>query len=235
MPFTLKEVAPWGRSYEEYLRFFSLSGDDLKKRVLGCADGPASFNALLTARGGRVVSVDPLYLFSAEEIRGRIDETVGGIMDGLHDNMDSFVWTDIPSVEALGERRLEAMELFVKDYSRGLSEGRYVNANLPSLPFKSAAFDLALSSHLLFLYSGHFSEEFHVDSIKELCRVASEVRIFPLLSLDSETSKHLAPVTERLRRDGFSLDITRVDYEFQRGGNRMLTVKGPYSENQPLR
>ncbi len=226
MPFTLKDVAPWGRSFEEYLRFFSLSDKDLKKSILGCADGPASFNAVCTAGGGSVVSADPLYRFSAEEIRGRIDETVGGIMDGLRDNMDSFVWTDIPSVEALGQRRVEAMEIFLKNYPRGLSEGRYVNACLPRLPFKDREFDLALSSHLLFLYSGYFSEEFHVDSIKELCRVAGEVRIFPLLELDSETSRHLAPVTDRLQREGFSLEITEVDYEFQRGGNRMLKIKG---------
>ena len=136
MPFTLNEIVPWGRSFEEYLRFFSLSEADLKKPILGCADGPASFNAVLTTRGGSVVSADPLYRFSAAEIRGRIDETFGAVMDGLRDNMDEFVWTDIPSVEALGERRMRAMEVFLKDFPKGLEEGRYLNACLPTLPFK---------------------------------------------------------------------------------------------------
>lgn len=45
------------------------------------------------------------------------------------------------------------------------------------------SFDLAVCSHLLFLYSEHLSEDFHVESIKELCRVAGEARIFPLLEL----------------------------------------------------
>jgi len=61
MAFRYENVVPWGRSYEEYLRMFDLRPDDLKRCILGCADGPASFNSELTRRGGGVVSVDPLY------------------------------------------------------------------------------------------------------------------------------------------------------------------------------
>jgi hypothetical protein len=48
MAFRYENVVPWGRSYEEYLRMFGLGPDDLKGRILGCADGPASFNSELT-------------------------------------------------------------------------------------------------------------------------------------------------------------------------------------------
>ena len=65
MAFRYENVVPWGRSYEEYLRMFDLRPDDLKGRILGCADGPASFNSELTRRGGRVISADPLYELSA--------------------------------------------------------------------------------------------------------------------------------------------------------------------------
>lgn len=57
MGFTLDQVVPWGRSYEEYLAMFALTEADLHKRILGCGDGPASFNAELTKRGGKVISV----------------------------------------------------------------------------------------------------------------------------------------------------------------------------------
>ena len=63
MPFQLQEVVPWGRSFEEYRNMFDLSDQDLKGRILGCGDGPASFNAELTKKGGKVVSVDPLLAF----------------------------------------------------------------------------------------------------------------------------------------------------------------------------
>jgi hypothetical protein len=75
MAFTLEKIAPWGRSFSEYLAMFALVEEDLGKRVLGCSDGPASFDYMMKRRGGRAVSVDPIYRFSADEIRNRIDET----------------------------------------------------------------------------------------------------------------------------------------------------------------
>jgi hypothetical protein len=57
MSFTLNQVVPWGRSFEEYVAMFALTDVDLGGRILGCGDGPASFNAVLTSRGGRIVSV----------------------------------------------------------------------------------------------------------------------------------------------------------------------------------
>lgn len=45
MPFTLENIVPWGRSLDEYISMFQLSGKDLDAKILGCADGPASFNA----------------------------------------------------------------------------------------------------------------------------------------------------------------------------------------------
>ncbi len=75
MAFTLDKLVPWGRSLDEYRRMFALTDADLAKRILGCADGPASFNAEMTGIGRSVVSCDPIYEFSAEEIRQRIDVT----------------------------------------------------------------------------------------------------------------------------------------------------------------
>ena len=49
--FTLEQVVPWGRSFDEYCRMFALSDDDLTLRILGCGDGPASFNAEANRRG----------------------------------------------------------------------------------------------------------------------------------------------------------------------------------------
>ncbi len=45
------------------------------------------------------------------------------------------------------------MNDFLADYRAGRQEGRYVDAALPALPFDDLAFDLALCSHLLFLYT----------------------------------------------------------------------------------
>ena len=225
MAFRLEEVVPWGRSFEEYQAMFALSDKDLSGRILGCADGPASFNAGLTKRGGKIVSADPLYRFSREEIRNRIDQIFETVLGETRKNAHEFVWETIPSVEVLGRTRREAMDDFLDDYPEGLDAERYIDASLPELPFREKEFELALCSHYLFLYSPHLSHDFHLRSIRELCRVAREVRIFPLLELGAVPSRHLDEIQQKLQEPEYSVSIVPVEYEFQRGGNRMMTVK----------
>jgi hypothetical protein len=225
MGFTLDKVVPWGRSYDEYVSMFGLTEVDLGLRMLGCGDGPAGFNSALTKRGGNIVSVDPIYVFDAEQIRGRISETYGTVMTQMRKNQSGYVWGAIPSVEQLGSVRMSAMETFLADFDAGKKEGRYIAGELPSLPFESGKFDIALSSHFLFLYSAHLSAEFHLQALQEMLRVSREVRVFPLLTLDGASSPHLHFVNEHLANHGFGVEVKRVPYEFQRGGNEMLVIK----------
>ncbi len=204
---------------------FALSRADLATSILGCADGPASFNAEQFERGGRVVSVDPLYRFRAVEIAARIEATKATIIEQTRANLDSYAWNRFRTVEALENARLSAMERFIEDFSSSSRSGHYVAAQLPGLPFADGAFDLAVCSHFLFLYSEQHDRRFHLLALAELCRVASEVRVFPLLSLDGSVSCHLEPTLAALRRGGMSARVEQVAYEFQRDGNRMLRVR----------
>jgi len=140
-------------------------------------------------------------------------------------NQSDYVWDAVPSVERLGSLRMSAMETFLADFEAGKQEGRYILGELPSLPFAVGEFDIALSSHFLFLYSAHLSAEFHLQALREMLRVSCEVRVFPLLTLDGTASPHLAFVSERLAGDGFEIEVKRVAYEFQRDGNEMLVIK----------
>ena len=124
MSFTLDQVVPWGRSFAEYVAMFALTDADLAGRILGCGDGPASFNAALTRREGRIVSVDPLYRFSRDDIRERIRRTYDEVIEQTRKNAHEFVWTGIRSVEELGHLRMAAMEEFLSDYPAGLTENR---------------------------------------------------------------------------------------------------------------
>jgi hypothetical protein len=221
----LEQIVPWGRSFDEYRRMFRLTDADSAGMMLGCGDGPASFNAEMTALGFDVISCDPLYAFSPADIKSRIEETYRSITAQVWKDTDRYIWTEFADPNALGQHRLATMERFLDDYERGRAQGRYVDASLPSLPFDDWEFDLAVCSHLLFLYSDHLSLEFHIESIFELCRVAREARIFPLLTLECTESPHLAPVREYFLKAGFKVDVVRVNYEFQRGGNQMLCVE----------
>jgi hypothetical protein len=227
VPFELTEVVPWGRSFEEYLAMFDLSGNELSKRILGCGDGPAAFNAGLTKRGGSILSVDPLYAASAADIRARIAQTYETVMDQVRKNPDQYSWEVIRSVEQLGRVRLEAMETFLCDYENGICAGRYRQGELPSLPFEDNSFDIALSSHFLFLYSAQLSEEFHLNALSEMLRVAREVRVFPLLSLDGRRAPYVTTVATELAALGFRTEIRPVAYEFQRGANEMFRAVRP--------
>jgi hypothetical protein len=203
---------------------FALGEADLRLKILGCGDGPAGFNAEATRRGLRVVSCDPLYRCSTADIRERILQTYDEVLDQTRRNTHEFIWTDITSVDELGRLRMSAMNEFLADFERGKADGRYVDAELPTLPFADTAFDLVLCSHFLFLYTTQLGEVFHRDSIRELCRVAREVRVFPLVVLGGERSPFVDRIVDDLRRAGIRADIDRVPYEFRRGANEMLRI-----------
>jgi hypothetical protein len=225
MSFTLADVVPWGRSFDEYVAMFGLAERDFEGTILGCGDGPAAFNAVATERGHRVVSIDPLYDFAKGDIERRIEQTAEEIAAQTRRNAAEFVWTQFRSVDELIAARLAAMQRFLQDFPTGLQAGRYVRGALPRLPFRYGQFQLAVCSHFLFLYSEQLDFEFHLRSVLALCFVAREARIFPLVELGSRPSRHLDPVIGSLRELGFHAERVRVAYEFQRGANEMLTVK----------
>jgi hypothetical protein len=179
----------------------------------------------MSGRSAAVISCDPIYKWKAVHIRERIAATYDRVIDETRRNVDEFVGDSIPSVEELGRVRLAAMEEFLADYPCGKAEGRYVPAELPTLPFAESSFDLALCSHLLFLYSIQLGEVFHRDAIRELCRIAREVRIFPLLALGGRQSPYVDLTVAELRAEGREVSIESVPYEFQRGGNQMMRIR----------
>jgi hypothetical protein len=228
--FTLDDVVPWGRSFEEYRHMFALTGEELGLRIVDCAGGPASFNAEATRLGAHVVSCDPIYRWDGSQILERIEATGDRILEQTRNNRDDFVWDSIRSVEELGQIRMEAMRDFLYDYESGKSEGRYLDAELPELPFTDASFDLALCSHFLFLYTAQLGDVFHRSAIREMCRVAAEVRIFPLLALDAKRSPYADQIRDEFHLAGFDVSIEKVPYEFQRGGNEMMRIRGRREE-----
>jgi hypothetical protein len=220
----LEDVVPWGRTLEEYKLIFDLSELDLNSKILGCGDGPASFNAQMMELGHSVVSIDPIYQFSVKQIEQRVRATYEPVISQVQQNSSHYIWKNFRNADELGKARLKAMENFLLDYEAGKVAGRYLYQSLPSLEFADLQFDLCVCSHLLFLYSEQLSLDFHVASIHELLRIASEVRIFPLLKLDGEPSPYLELVMEELSNKGCSVQVQSVAYEFQKGGNQMLSI-----------
>jgi hypothetical protein len=210
---------------QEYELMFNLTASDWQRPILGCADGPASFNAEMNALGRRVISCDPIYALELGQIKDDFAGSAQKIMTDVRAHPQNYVWHFHRSPESLLQCRKRVMELFAGDFPAGLAQGRYVAGQLPALPFATNSFELALCSHLLFLYSGILPYQFHLTSILELSRVANEVRLFPLTSLDCELSPHVRPLLEELPERGLRVDIIEVRYQLQRNGNQMMRVR----------
>ena len=75
MAFELQKVVPWGRNLNEYKSMFKISVPDLDKKIISFGDGPASFNYEMNKLGKKIISIDPVYQFTKEQLNKRIEET----------------------------------------------------------------------------------------------------------------------------------------------------------------
>ena len=103
MTVCLSEVIPWGRSLDEYRSMLALTDDDLAGTILGCGDGPASFNAEATALGHQVTSCDPIYALRAVEIERRVDECYELVISQVRNNPSGSLYgstSEIPTISA---------------------------------------------------------------------------------------------------------------------------------------
>ena len=224
MAFELKNVVPWGRNLDEYTKMFNLTESDKNKKIISFGDGPASFNFEMTSKGKSVTSLDPIYQFTPMELKLRISETKDTVMKQVRENQNNFLWTLIKTPDEMETVRMNAMSNFIDDFKEGKEQKRYIYHELPNkTDFAEQSFDLGLSSHFLILYS-QLGLEFHIKSIDEMLRICKEIRIFPLLNLNAQKSEMIDGIVEHYKSD-YSLEIVKVDYEFQKNGNEMLIIK----------
>ena len=222
--FDLGGVVPWGRRYWEYREIFRL--DDLvgDEAILDVAAGPSSFAAEAGARGFDVIACDPLYAHEGTAIRRRFDEAAPKMRAGMARAHERFDWSVYGDAQSVFDFRKEALDRFLADYATGRAAGRYIAASLPVLPFSDQRFDLALVSHLLFLYGDDLSLGMHIASLLELVRVARIVRVYPLINLDGRPSSHLEGVRCALHARGIPFRLRAAGLGFQRGATHMLEV-----------
>ena len=114
----------WSRSFQEYRLIFGLSESDLAGMILGCADGPASFNAEATALGHRVISCDPTYAYSATEFERRAHACYDVVISQVKENIEKYSWGYFRDPDHLGQCRRAAMRKFLADFDLGKQAGR---------------------------------------------------------------------------------------------------------------
>lgn len=224
--FELDRIAFIGRTYEEYLRMFSLDEALLRRgKILDCPGGASSFAAEARGKGIHVTACDILYDLSGDRLskKGKADTAL--VYQRVGEVPHLFRWDYYRDRDRLIAYRNRALELFIADYEEGCAEGSYVQAQLPVLPFADREFTLVLSSHFLFLYGDRLSPEFHAESLREMVRVcAGEVRLYPLQGLDAKPYPHMDEVLMRMQKEGIHTEMVQVPFEFQLGSGKMLRL-----------
>jgi len=222
----LPSVAFFGRTFDEYARFFSLDPSALAgSRILDVAAGPSSFTAEAAARGAEAVAADPLYGCPAASLAAYVELDYARMLEQMRRNEGLLRYRYFPSLAAAEASRRAAARRFLDDYEAGFAQGRYVGARLPQLPFADGAFDLVLCAHLLFTYARRFDHAFHLAACLDLMRVGrGEARLHPLCGLDGRPYPELPRLQADLRAAGIEARAVPVDYEFFAGTDRMLVL-----------
>ncbi|MCX5045022.1 class I SAM-dependent methyltransferase [Aldersonia sp. NBC_00410] len=212
------------RPLAEYRAMFALTDDDLRRSMLDCAGGAASFTAEVRGLGGQATACDPSYATGADALAELTARETRRGNDYVRAHADEYVWTHFTDPDDHLAQRADAGRRFVADYTA--HRERYVHGWLPELPFADNAFELVLCSHLLFSYADRLPFEFHRAAIAELSRVAErQVRIFPLLAMGLQRYERLGELRAALATAGIGTEIRSVDYEFQRGADAMLVCR----------
>lgn len=211
----------WAFSLNEYRQMFDLHDVDLRSKILDFPGSMSSFNAEVTAMGGHVVSGEQTYDLSAEAQSCHVEQQLHALACHLDEYADKLA-DKYHRVSDIMAQAQQASAAFLKDYPQGCADGRYQAMTMPALPFEDYHFDLALCSHWLFSESP--DSYFQLQMIKELIRVAGEVRIYPLLDRYAEQAASLGPVMVSLQQENFGVELREVDFELKKQGNALLRV-----------
>ena len=220
----MRDVALWGEHIDEYQHMFGLDDTDFTLNLLEYGSGATAVNAQLHARHQSMVSCDPWFSMSLVDLTQQINQFCNEGIERIKAARSHFDFSAYGSMDGLIEKRLKGVSQFFADYSQGLVEKRYLPQVQDALPFEDFTFDMALSSSYLFSGDEAQDVDFHLNCIRELARVAKEVRIFPLIDRDGQPSSLLGPVLLGLQQSNYGVEIRDVDYLLQLGGHAMLRV-----------
>lgn len=220
----MRKLVLWGHGVEEYREMFDLSEEDMNSRILEYGCGPSAVNAQQFHEAHEAVSCDPLFVLDKDTLSSKAIMIFAQMVEEIRKEQDQFDFSQSGGLDQLIAQRQKGMKQFFSDYEQGKAEGRYYGAADYHLPYPDFSFDFALSSHYLFADLEDQTVDSHLNVIRELARVAKEVRIFPLIDREGKTSEFLGPVLLHLQQDAYGVEVRAVDYHLHQAENAMLRV-----------
>lgn len=213
----------WAHSFQHYLLMFDLKESELEEGIVDVASGASSFAAELRARAYHAVSIDPIYKLTAKEMPDFIEKMLLKLGKRLEKQKITFVWAQTNDLSELMGKQRGIADVFLKDYLQRHAALYYIPQALPTIQLKKK-YGLALCAN--FLFDGPFEDDFtfQVEALKNMCSIAKEARIFPLINSAGQNATHLAPLMAALQAQGYGIEIREVPFLLQDNANAMLRV-----------
>ena len=221
MKFSLDHVIFFGRTWDECLGMYAIEESDLVgKRTLDCPGGPDALVAEGLKRGLDLHAVDPQYSDEPDVLEARGHQEITDAMKAWQEDPDHN-W-DQNEADEYERLKLEALDAFILSYRD--NRDRFLPGALPNIPYQDDAFDLILSGHFLFAYASldhgglmsidSLDLDFHIRSVREMVRVAPEVRLYPTYALSgpSRRQEYVEPIMEAMQADGHKVDLVRSNW-----------------------
>jgi hypothetical protein len=208
----------------DYRNMFLLTDEELLAGpILDCPAGASPFAAQVRARGGRAVSVDPIYGPRAD-VEARVAADLAHVHGWLTAGPVGLDWSYLGSADAMLRAFEVSADFFLADYAEG--SPHYVSAGLPELPFADGEFALTLSSHLLFTYPEYVSYDEHVAFLLEMVRVtAGDVRVCPVADPAGVPYPELQQVRTELAKHGIASELRAARSAYSKGGDDILVCR----------
>ncbi|KTD78344.1 hypothetical protein [Legionella waltersii] len=220
----MRKLVLWGHRAEDYLEMFDLSQAEIESGILEYGCGPSAVNSQLTKMKKQIVSCDPLFVLDKDTLSSKAKMIFANMADEIKQHQDQFDFSSSGGFEKLLDKRQRGMQDFFADFSNGKKEGRYLGINDYHLPFADFTFEFALSPHYFFADLDEQTVDFHLIVIRELARIAKEVRLFPLVDREGKMSDFLGPVLLGLQQENYGVEVREVSFHLHKSGNAMLRV-----------
>lgn len=220
----MRKLVLWGHRVDEYREMFDLSQEDMNLRILEYGCGPSAVNSQQFHEAHQAISCDPMFVLDKDTLSSKTTMIFAHMVEELRQEQHQFDFSRTGGIEQLITQRKKGMDEFFADYEQGTIEGRYLGVTDYHLPYADFSFDFALSAHYLFADLDEQSVDFHLNVIRELARVAKEVRIFPLIDREGKTSEVLGPVLLQLQHEDYGVEVREVNFHLHQAENAMLRV-----------
>lgn len=215
-------TASWVYDFSDYQQMYDLNELDLKKSMLDFSAGIASFNAEATKRGMHVISCDASYALSEDKMQLHAQQFLKDTVSHLKKNPNRLKDPSGAMLHRVIDLWEKTEKVFLQDYASGKAQNRYQPLQLPRLPYATHQFGLALCTDFIFHHLLSIEEIMII--VQELCRVAEEVRLFPLLDNFGKMSEELGPLMLMLQKKNYGVEVREVPYQTLKGGNAMLRI-----------